>query len=243
MRASEASLRLVCCVNQPQVFKDRLLASPCIAQGRVPLTAYFNCTNAAQAFNAAMAGCDGDDWLVWVHQDVFLPDQWDTVFSKALTEAWRQFPQLAIAGVYGITVRAAGAQRAGHVLDRGNLLRETTLLPCLADSLDELLFAVRTDNELRMDEALGFDFYATDLVLQAQALGLPSAVVDAYCEHWSDTPSSGGLSGAASQRIARSAMACEQKWAARLPISTPCFHIKKPGDVAVFLQTLGRATP
>ena len=240
MSEQAITIRLVCCVNTPQVFANRLMASPCVAQGRVPLSAYFTCTDAAQGFNAAMATCNSESWLVWVHQDVFLPEGWDTQFCAALAQAQQQFPNLAIAGVYGLSGSGSAARRAGHVLDRGQLLHETATLPCLADSLDELLFAVRADSGLRMDAALGFDFYATDLVLQAQALGLPSAVVDAYCEHWSETPSRGPVAPAVSERIALSANVFEHKWAARLPITTPCFHIDKPGDVAAFLQTLER---
>lgn len=243
MNERPASIRLVCCVNQPQVFARRLMASPCIAQGRVPITALYQCSDAAQAFNSALAACDDAQWLVWVHQDVFLPAHWDAVFVAAVAQAAQQFPGLAIAGVYGLKGSGAGAQRAGHVLDRGRLLQEKTPLPCLADSLDELLFAVHAQSGLRMDAALGFDFYATDLVLQAQARGLASAVVDAYCEHWSDTPLDGTPAPAASARMACSAQVFERKWADRLPITTPCFHIEKPGDVATFLQSLERARP
>ena len=243
MNEHPVPLRLVCCVNQPQVFTQRLMASPCIAQGRVPITAVYQCTDAAQAFNTAMATCDGPQWLVWVHQDVFLPEAWDAVFGAALAQATQRFPGLAIAGVYGLQGSGADARRAGHVLDRGQLLREGTPLPCLADSLDELLFAVRADSGLRMDAALGFDFYATDLVLQAQARGLASAVVDAYCEHWSDTPQGSAPAPAASARMARSAQVFEHKWADCLPVTTPCFHIEKPGDVAAFLQSLQGAKP
>ena len=81
-----------------------------------------------------------------------------------------------------------------------------------------------------MDPALGFDFYATDLVLQAQEAGLASAVVDAYCEHWSDTPSSGPMPRELFERVKANGHAFELKWAHRLPVSTPCFEITRPGD-------------
>jgi len=243
MSEIQISISLVCSVNQPNIFTHRLLTSPCIAQGILPLTAYFNCVNAAEAFNTAMAACDGKGWLVWVHQDVFLPPQWDTVFCGALARAIQQFPDLAIAGVYGVNGSGTSARRAGHVLDRGNLLRENTSLPCLVDSLDELLFAVRIDSGLRMDPSLGFDFYATDLVLQAQAVGAKSAVIDAYCEHWSETPIAGAPSDAAIERIARSASAFERKWFARFPVTTPCLHFEKPGDAVTYLQSLRVGSP
>ena len=111
MSEQAITIRLVCCVNTPQVFANRLMASPCVAQGRVPLSAYFTCTDAAQGFNAAMATCNSEAWLVWVHQDVFLPEGWDTQFCAALAQAQRQFANLAIAGVYGLRYRCRAARK------------------------------------------------------------------------------------------------------------------------------------
>ena len=235
-------LSFVACVSDLEVLRQRLLSSACLKPGGCKLTVYFNAASAAEGFNAAIASqesfASGGSWLVWVHQDVFLPEGWETRFEKGLTEAVQRFPKLAVAGVYGIAGRGASARRAGHVLDRGALLQELPSLPCLVDSLDELLFAVRIDSGLRLDPLLGFDFYATDLVLQAQARSLQCAVLDAYCEHWSGTPASGAVAQAVVNRIKASALAFEQKWASRLPITTPCFHIAKPGDVASFIDSV-----
>jgi hypothetical protein len=235
-------LSFVACASDPAVLEKRLLASPCLQRSGHMLAAYFNAPSAAHGFNAAMASLvrtsSGAAWLVWVHQDVFLPEGWDERFTQALAEAQRRFPKLAVAGVYGIAGAGAEARRAGHVLDRGTLLREPAPLPCLVDSLDELLFAVRVDTGLQLDPALGFDFYATDLVLQAQARGWQCAVVDAYCEHWSGTPASGAVPQPVVERIQASARVFERKWAERLPITTPCFHIARLGDVAAFIDSI-----
>lgn len=235
------ALHFVTCASDSGVLERRLRASPCLRQGGWPLTVCFNTSSAAQGFNAAMvAAIDlaSTTWLVWVHQDVFLPEGWDRRFALALDAASQQFPRLAVAGVYGLTGAGASARRAGHVLDRGTLLQESTTLPCLVDSLDELLFAVRIDSKLQLDPALGFDFYATDLVLQAQQQGWQCAVLDACCEHWSDTPASGAVPPTVVQRIKQSARIFEQKWADKLPISTPCFEIAKAGDVAAFIDSI-----
>jgi hypothetical protein len=242
-----AELRFVSCANQLSVLGQRLLASPCIGPGGHALAVHFNVSSAAQGFNDAMVAASGsasdNRWLVWVHQDVYLPESWDEKFCTALAQAQARFPLLAVAGVYGLTGAGAAARRAGHVLDRGQLLREPTPLPCLVDSLDELLFAVRVDAGLRLDPALGFDFYATDLVLQAQAAGWQCAVLDACCEHWSDTPASGAIAPRVVQRIKSSAAVFERKWAQRLPISTPCFNIARAGDVAAFIDSIVTAPP
>jgi hypothetical protein len=225
-------LSFVTCANDPAVLNRRLMASACLAGGEYAQAVYVNAPTAAAAFNAEMARLPAGEWLVWVHQDVFLPPDWDRRFIVAIREAEALFPKLAVAGVYGVAGAGAAARRAGHVLDRGTLLREATPLPCRADSIDELLFAVRVDAGLRLDPALGFDFYATDVALSAQERGLDAAVVDAYCEHWSDTPRGIAVPSLAA-RVAQSGEVFERKWAHRLPVDTSCFSISKIGDVAL----------
>ena len=111
-------------------------------------------------------------------------------------------------------------------------------MPSTVDSLDEMLFAVRMDTGLKLDPALKFDFYATDIVLQAKEKGLQAAVVDAYCEHWSATQQSGPQPVSLAERIKTSARVFEEKWANALPITTSCFQISKPGDVAAYIDSL-----
>lgn len=234
---------LVTAVSRLDVFERRLMASPCVQRGGLPVLAYFNCTSAAQAFNAAMDSKPASRWLVWLHQDVFLPPGWDSRFALAIAEAQTRFDHLSVVGVYGVRGAGEDAVRAGHVLDRGIHLKEPAALPCEVDSLDELLFAVRVGSDLRLDPALGFDFYATDLVLSAQSIGQTCAVVDAFCEHWSDTPASGAVPASTLSRIAASACVFESKWQSRLPLTTPCFDIRQSGDVARFMSVHSVVAP
>lgn len=232
---SGESLAFVSCVSDLDVLQRCLLQSPCIAEGHWPLQAFFNAHSAADAFNRALAATPDGTWLVWVHQDVLLPKGWDTQFLKGLAEARQKFPHTVVAGVYGVSGWGVNAQRAGHVLDRGSLLQEPSPLPCLVDSLDELLFAVRKECGLQLDPQLGFDFYATDIVLQAQARGLQGVVVDAYCEHWSNTPTGLVIPASMAKRIRTSGAAFESKWASQLPVQTSWLTVERPGDVERFL--------
>jgi hypothetical protein len=240
---TSTSISFVCCASDLAVLQKCLLASPCLQENGWPLAVYFNTGSAAAGFNAAMMArranptLQGVDWLIWVHQDVLLPGGWDTIFLNAIADANHKFDRLAVVGVYGIAGREESAQRVGHVLDRGVELNEPSDLPCLVDSLDELLFAVRVDSGLLLDPDLGFDFYGTDVVLEARAKGWQSAVVDAYCEHWSGTPSGSLVARNVVDRIVRNAETFENKWILELPITTPCSHIAKRGDVAAFIKT------
>jgi hypothetical protein len=234
---------LVTSVSHLDTFTRRLMSSPCLQPGGLPLRAFFNCASAADAFNAVLDSQPGAKWLVWLHQDVVLPAGWEHVFTRALEAAQVRFPNMAVAGVYGVAGQGANAKHAGRVLDRGTKLQGELTLPCAVDSLDELLFAVRVDSGLRLDADLRFDFYATDLVMQAQERGLEAVAIDAFCEHWSDSPRQGVVPQSLIDRIESSAQVFERKWANRFPVTTTCFHIESGGDVASFLRTHFTGTP
>lgn len=234
--ADTTRLLFVTCATDTAVLGQRLLASPCLQRGRHRLLALFNASSAAEALDAALAQAPRGAWVVWVHQDVHLPADWDVRFLASLAQAQRHDPTLAVAGVYGVAGAGTAARRAGRVLDRGQALEEAAVLPFAVDSLDELLVAVRGDAGLRFDPALAFDFYGTDIVLQAQDQGLGAAVVDAWCEHWSNTPREGGLPPALARRIVASGRRFESKWAHRLPLATSWLECQQVGDVERFVR-------
>jgi 2-polyprenyl-3-methyl-5-hydroxy-6-metoxy-1,4-benzoquinol methylase len=245
-------LLFVAAVSDLDTLRRRLLASPCLQPGRRPIVLRWNAASAAEALNPVLDGRPDARWVVWVHQDVFLPEGWDERFLSEAIRAQRasanEAPDrrdapgaIGVLGVYGVAGEGASARRAGHVRDRGNWLREAAPLPCRVDSLDELLFAVPGDSPLRLDPALGYDLYATDLVLQAQQRGLQGMVVDAPCEHWSDTPVSGPMPASLIARLARSGDAFEAKWVHRLPVTTPLLDIRAPGDLRRFAESFATA--
>lgn len=231
MANDEETLGFVVCVSDTDCLKRYLFASDCLQRKKYRQAIYLGVPSAAAAFNPEMDKTFQPEWLVWVHQDVVLPVDWDLNFKARLSEAIHIFPRLAVVGVYGIDNITSPPRRAGRVLDRGCKSAEPAELPCLVDSLDEMLVAVRTDSGLRFDPALGFDFYATDIALTAVAQGMEVAVVDASCEHWSATRHSGNPESLA-RRIAASGERFERKWRHRFPLQTPCFYVTEIGDVA-----------
>jgi hypothetical protein len=239
------ALHLVCAVTDKEVLHRELLASPDISRATPELASLrfvHGAASAAHACNpwlireAARARPGQNPWIVWLHQDVRLPEGWAEGFAQALLQAQTLWPQLAVAGVYGLTGLGDQAVRAGEVWDRGSRLVEPTPLPSAASSLDELLVAVRVGSGLMLDPELGFDFYATDLCLQARQRGLQAAVLRApVVSHASSTPRSGAGPRSLMERITRSADVFERKWAASLPVFTPCFEIRHVGDVRAFI--------
>jgi hypothetical protein len=228
------ALHLVCAVSDKAVLHRELMASPDLSGGgggfaRVKLvhgarSAAHACNPVLQhlAHGAGSALADGAGAAPWVVQ--------------GLQDALGRWPDLAVAGVYGLSGVGEEAVRAGDVWDRGSHLVEPTALPCTASSLDELLVAVRADSGLLLDPELGFDFYATDLCLQARARGLTAAVLQAPVRHASSTPREGLAPRRVLDRIARSGEVFERKWAAQLPVFTPCFEIRQAGDVRAFIE-------
>ena len=224
-------LGFVTSIGDASILNKYLLASPCLHSRTYYQSVYFNVPSAAAAFNAELDKALQVEWLIWVHQDVYLPENWAKTIQLRLVEAQKLYPRLAVAGVYGVDNSVVPPRRAGHVLDRGYELFEPAGLPCLVDSLDEMLVAVRTDSGLRFDPALGFDFYATDIALTASAQGLEVAVLDAGCEHWSATRHSRNQESL-ERRIVASAEHFERKWYHQFPLQTPCFFVAETGDVA-----------
>jgi hypothetical protein len=229
-------LLFVAAVSSLETLRARLLASPCLQAGRRPLTLRWNAASAADALNPVLEAQLEARWVVWVHQDVVLPEGWDERF---LCEAARA-EGAGVLGVYGVSGTGEATRHAGCVLDRGQLLRGSAPLPCRVDSLDEMLFAMPSNSPLRLDPALGFDLYATDVVLQAQSLGLQALAIDAPCEHWSGTPRIGPMPVGLVERVARSGDAFEAKWVQRLPVYTPCFAIHRVGDVRRIAESFRR---
>ena len=224
-------LSFVSCVSDKAVFARYLKSSPCLMNNQYPLKVYEGMTSAAQAFNIELKRSDCSEWLVSVHQDVFLPPDWDGKFIRAIIEAQEKFSKLAVVGLYGVLREGENVYDAGHVLDRGELLEGSDALPCAVQSVDEFLFAVRVDSGLKLDPELGFDFYGTDVVLTAIDNGFEAVVVDAYCEHWSRMPRL-KIPVAVLERIMASGAVFERKWRHKMPLNTPCFSISQVGDVA-----------
>ncbi len=225
MTMEPPSLALVVCVSDRVLFERCLLSSPGLRMPgggfAAPILRYEGCRSAADGFNTAIPSTQAD-WLLFVHEDVWLPAGWHTLFAQRIAEAEQQFKRLAVVGVFGMSISSGQpAEQAGIVWDRDRWVRGRVALPTRASALDELCFAVRRDSGLRLDAALGFHLYATDLVLQANERGFDSCVVAAPCHHLSRTPRS-GFSAELIQAFSQSAVRFEEKWRHRLPVRTPC---------------------
>jgi hypothetical protein len=228
------SFSFVTCLSSREIFGANLRTSPCLGPGTVHEVITFpNSASAADGLNAGFSIAK-HEWLVLVHQDVFLPDGWDGCLANQLREAEQRFGPIGVAGVYGVGQVIApadrsqplAAQRIGWVIDRARELRDGPELPARVATLDELLLVVRRDSGLRFDPTLGFHLYGADICLQARERGLAVVALGALCHHNSRSV---GLPEA----FFASAEVFARKWSHRLPVATPCVIIDRCGRVDV----------
>jgi hypothetical protein len=237
-RKSSIKLSFVACVSDAAVLTGNLMRSPCLSPGSIhQLILVHDCHNAAEGFNRGMTLAIGDI-LVFVHQDVFLPAGWDESFTAGFMSARSRMPA-EVVGIYGLSAPTEDGKtrRLGSVNDRGEWLCGTDPLPARAQSLDELLIGVPRGSRLRPDPELGFDLYATDLVLQAESRGGCGAVVEAPCEHRSSLQRT-QVPRPIIDRFLKAALVFERKWAARFPIETPCIRFDATGSAAVQVEEI-----
>lgn len=220
----------VCCINRPELAQRCLLASPCLRpeEGH-QLILVGQATSAGDGMRTALALAK-HEWLVMVHQDVYLPLGWDRQFSEALDAVLFDQPRVAVVGVYGLQ---ADATHVGHVYDRDRWIGEPLTQAQPVRSLDELLVAVRVSSGLCPAPELGWHLYGTDVCLSAEARQLQSVVVDAPCEHRSTLPrihpqmdeSTRAQLLQVAQVYGDSALALLQRWPHATPIHTPVMSL------------------
>ncbi len=233
-------LSFVVGVSDDEILSKNLMASPCVAAAGSPhqVIVVRDGLNVVDKLNRGLALAEYE-WVVCLHQDVWLPAGWDLVLAQQIKAAELRFGTIGMAGVYGIgdVVRSGdpagplSAERIGWVVDRGRTLNDGPGLPARVATLDELLLVVRRDSPLRFDPALGFHLYGADLCVQARECGLAAVALGALCHHNSRHIGLG-------EGFHESAAVFARKWKHRLPVATPCVIIDRDGAV----QLLGNAT-
>jgi hypothetical protein len=214
-------LSFVAGISDDEILRNNLMASPCSAGPDSPHRVILvrGGQNVGAKLNVGLERAKSE-WVVCIHQDVWLPAGWDTTLAQQLHEAERRFGPIGVVGVYGVgdviasddSAGPLAAQRIGWVVDRGRILRDGPELPFDAD--------------------LGNHLYGADICLQARERGLAVVAIGALCHHNSRHVGLG-------EGFHESAAVFARKWGNRLPIATPCVIIDRDGTV----QLLGNATP
>jgi Glycosyltransferase like family len=208
---------VISATNNEELLKSCLLSSPDVGEAsEVILQKGY--ASAAAAYNQAIDKAQ-TDLLVFVHQDVYLPQGWLPSLRKSLDLLSKVDPDWGVIGVYGVNESCDGGSGFLYCAETGRIgkffegFREVK-------SLDEVVLIIRKSSHLRFDEQLpGFHLYGTDLCLQARQRQMKSYVVPAFCIH--------NTSG---YRILplqfwRCYFYLRRKWRSQLPFATSCTRI------------------
>ncbi len=158
------------------------------------------CALYAQGLEAAKT-----DLVFFVHQDVFVPPEWESQVMTALAELEAIDPDWGVAGPVGVglALDPKGRWNRGHWADPGSggQWRRIGPLPAEVQALDELCLGVRRSSGVGFDPKLpGFHCYGMDLSLTARAMGLRSWAIDAPLWHKRFDPQGNPVIGKAQSR-------------------------------------------
>ncbi|MBF0097703.1 MAG: hypothetical protein HQM04_15155 [Magnetococcales bacterium] len=157
---SPTPITFIVAVNNERIFKEYLLASPVFRKGHPhQLVPVKEASSAASALHTGIHYAV-NDCIVWVHQDVYLPENWDRIFCHKIREIEHKHSDVGIFGVFGVNSAGENPVYSGYVVDR-IIFHNSKRFPFEVHSVDECLFSFRkseypgTDpNELRLFASL-----------------------------------------------------------------------------------------
>jgi hypothetical protein len=203
-----------------EILERNLLLSPCL---RVPrhhqIIIQEGFPSAATAYNNAIEK-SVNDLIVFCHEDVYLPENWDSQLACAIDYLQLHDPNWGVLGCAGIT---RNKRLCGHVYSTGlGVLGEPSDRPQPVQTLDELVLILRKSSGLRFSESLPhFHLYGTDICMRAAKSNMNSYAISAFCIHNTREIVS----------MPREFYECykqiKRMWKEYLPIQTTCIRITK----------------
>lgn len=233
---SNCGFTVAVAVNNDEVLRNNLYRSPDIlARPELQILTRRGFASASLAHNSALDEAS-NDVVIFVHQDVYLPQGWFGSLARALADLQREGVDWGVLGCFGS--RKGHADGLGRVYTRGLGIHGTSIdCPEIVESLDEIVLIIRKSSGLRFDPSLPhFHLYGTDLCMAASARGLPSFAIPAFCVHNTNQLLT----------LPREFYECyrylKRKWARYLPICTSCITISR-FDGEVLRRKLHEAPP
>lgn len=206
-------------VNDEEVFKKNILSSPIIQEShpyQIIIRRGFE--SAALAYNSAIE-CAENDLLVFVHQDVFLPETWLASLKQAIAYLDNEKIKWGVLGCFGSKKGCKGG--LGRVFTTGKGIHGSEIYkPELVETLDEIVLVIRKSSELRFDPSLPhFHLHGVDICMSAREKGLSNYAISAFCVHNTNQILT----------LPNEFYECyhyiKRKWRKYLPISTSCITV------------------
>lgn len=207
------SLAIVAAVNNEEVLERNLMRSSIVQSKAVSVHCYRDQPSASIAYNRGLDDTS-DEYIAFVHQDIYLPPAWGTQLNEAIATLNHTDPNWAVLGVCGITREG---EYKGHVWSSGlgKLYGVPLSQPEAVVSIDEMTIVLRRSSGIRFDKNLPFfHLYGTDIIQIAMEKGLSAYVAEIPVIHNSVPVQS--LKGG----YTRAYLYMRRKWKAKLPIQT-----------------------
>jgi len=205
--------------NNLGIFERNFASSPCLeAIGSDRIIVQEGFPSATLSYNEALEKAP-TDLVVFVHQDVFLPEGWLTALGESLKALEQSDPNWGVLGGWGVT--NAGTQ-AGFLYSVGlGILGKPFTSPVAIDTLDEYFLVLRKSSGLRFDSTLPhFHLYGTDICMAARRQLKMCYAIPAFAVHnTSYTP--------LPPEFFQGYWHIRKRWAAFMPIQTPCIRISR----------------
>jgi len=207
---------VIAAVNNERVLESCLLNSPGI-KSAVEVILQKGYRSAPEAYNAAIEKAT-TDLLVFVHQDVYLPENWFDSVQKAIETLTRTDPGWGVLGVWGAI---DSERRAGYLYwtgedDGGSPFEGVKEIK----SLDEVVLVFRKSSGLRFDVRLpGYHMYGADICTEAIRRGKKCYAISAFCIHNTN------IGGFLPLQFWKCYLFMRWKWRNNLPIYTPCTQV------------------
>ena len=214
---------VIAAVNDERVLQSTLLASPGI-QSATEVILQRGYSTAAAAYNSAIRKAT-TDFLVFIHQDVYLPEGWMDAVQNAVGILSQQDPDWGVLGIWGAVDYSD--QPVGYLYWTGDQGYEDPFEGAKEIvSLDEAVLIFRKSSGLRFDEGLpGYHLYGTDICFEARRAGKKCYSISAFCIHNTNSISGKLLP----QQFWKCYFYMRRKWKDSLPIVTPCTRISASG--------------
>lgn len=177
------AITVVAAVNDRQILATNLLRSPLLATGHGhQFLVQEGFRSASAAYNDALARAE-NDIVVFVHQDVLLPERWLGDLRRTIASLDAAGTPWGVIGCFGMRAGAEGG--LGSVYSTGwGLQGKPVERPERVETLDEIVLVVRRSSGLAFDPALPFfHMYGVDLCLTARSRGLECHVMPTFCVH------------------------------------------------------------
>jgi GT2 family glycosyltransferase len=207
---------VISAVNDEHVLKTSLLESPDLRSAN-DVILQRGYVSAASAYNVAIRKASSD-LLVFVHQDVYLPERWIDNVRQAIDTLSVHDPNWGVLGVWGAV---DSRERVGYLYWTGDYGWERPFDGVKeVVSLDEVVLIFRKSSGLMFDEKLpGYHMYGADICAEARRRGSKSYAISAFCIHNTN------IGGLLPLEFWKSYLYMRRKWKHTLPIDTPCTRI------------------